>query len=96
MQAHGPFKEDDRIGQDLLAWDTITYYLMDQCVAWDPTRWSSVGFSDHFAGYFKNEKNEKKGKERKRERITGSQQFTFASYILISVQVIKCSENLPF
>ena len=56
----------------------------------------SKRFSDHFAGYFKNEKNEKKGKERKRERITGSQQFTFSSYILISVQVIKCSENLPF
>ena len=52
-------------------------------------------FSDHFAGYFKNEKKEKKEKERKRERITGSQQFTFSSYI-ISVQVIKCPENLPF
>ena len=59
-------------------------------------RLRNYGFSDHFAGYFKNEKNEKKGKERKRERITGSQQFTFSSYILISVQVIKCSENLPF
>ena len=52
-------------------------------------------FSDHFAGYFKNEKKEKKEKERKRERITGSQQLTSLSYIN-SVQVIKCFENLSF
>ena len=52
-------------------------------------------FSDHFAGYFKNENNEKNEKERKRERITGSQQLTSSSYIN-SVQVIKCAENLSF
>ena len=37
------------------------------------------GLSDHFAGYFKNEKKEKKEKGRKRERITGSQQLTSSS-----------------
>ena len=57
--------------------------------------WMKFRFSNHFAGYFKNEKKEKKEKERKRERVTGSQQLISSSYI-ISVQVIKCSENLTF